>query len=90
MPQPASADEPSAFEAQPLTRATWSDLEELFGLPGGAMVRGCWCMFYRKTGENSGLAGAAKKTENKQALCDLVDRGVVPGLVGYLDGSPAG
>lgn len=86
MSQLASPDEPGAFEAKPLTGATWSDLEELFGLPGGSLVRGCWCMFYRKTGKNSGLAGA----ENKQALCDLVDRGVVPGLVGYLDGSPAG
>jgi GNAT superfamily N-acetyltransferase len=42
-------------------------------------------MYYRKTGQ-AGAAGA----ENKLALCELVNRGGVPGLVGYLDGSPAG
>jgi GNAT superfamily N-acetyltransferase len=75
------------FRTRPLTAATWPDLEELFGLPGGSIVRGCWCMYYRKTGRGaSGPAGA----NNKRALCDLVNRGVVPGLVGYVDGSPVG
>jgi len=27
---------------------------------------------------------------NKQAMCDLVNSGVVPGLIGYVDGAPAG
>jgi GNAT superfamily N-acetyltransferase len=86
MSDAAGHRESGAFQAQPLTPATWVDLEQLFGLPGGSIVRGCWCMFYRKTGQASGLAGAA----NKQAMCDLVDRGTVTGLIGYLDGSPAG
>jgi GNAT superfamily N-acetyltransferase len=77
---------PGTFQARPLAPRTWPDLEQLFGLPGGSMVRGCWCMFYRKSGQQAGPAGP----ENKQALCDLVERGVVPGLIGYLDGSPAG
>lgn len=76
-----------SFEARPLTADTWEDLETLFGLPGGSIVRGCWCMFYRKTGKESGLA----RERNKQALRDLVDGGgVAPGLIGYLDGEPAG
>jgi GNAT superfamily N-acetyltransferase len=75
-----------SFQARPLTPATWADLEQLFELPGGSIVRGCWCMFYRKTGQSAGPAGA----RNKQALCDLVGAGAVPGLVGYLGGSPAG
>jgi hypothetical protein len=33
------------FQARPLTAATWPDLERLFGLPGGSIVRGCWCMY---------------------------------------------
>jgi len=70
------------FEAGPLTPETWAHLEELFGLPGGSIVRGCWCMFYRRSGSGHGDA--------KQALCDLVDGGTVPGLVGYLDGAPVG
>jgi GNAT superfamily N-acetyltransferase len=74
------------FRTRPLTPDSWPDLEQLFGLPGGSIVRGCWCMHYRKTGQGSGSAGAASKL----ALCDLVNSGVVPGLIGYLDGSPAG
>jgi GNAT superfamily N-acetyltransferase len=73
------------FQARPLTPATWRDLEELFGLPGGSIVRGCWCMHYRMTGRVSWQPGQAR-----QALCDLVNGSVVPGLVGYLGGSPVG
>lgn len=77
-----------AFEARPLTPETWADLEALFDLPGGSIVRGCWCMYYRKSGKVTvgGTAGA----DNKRALCDLVGAGDVPGLVGYVDGEPAG
>jgi GNAT superfamily N-acetyltransferase len=74
------------FTAQPLTQQTWADLEALFDLPGGSIVRGCWCMYYRRSGRVSVSAGSG----NKQRLCELVDAGVVPGLVGYVDGSPAG
>jgi GNAT superfamily N-acetyltransferase len=63
---------------------TWPDLELLFGLPGGSIVRGCWCMHYRLTGSRP--AGAQPKREMR----DLVASGVVPGLVGYLDGAPVG
>jgi GNAT superfamily N-acetyltransferase len=75
-----------AFQARPLTPATWPDLEHLFGLPGGSIVRGCWCMHYRLTGQAGCYAGAGSKL----GLRDLVNGGVVPGLIGYLDGSPAG
>jgi GNAT superfamily N-acetyltransferase len=77
-----------SFEARPLTPARWGDLEDLFALPGGSIVRGCWCMYYRRSGKTAAEAAAGKT--NKQQLCDLVDSGVVPGLVGYLDGAPAG
>jgi GNAT superfamily N-acetyltransferase len=76
------------FESRPLTPATWGDLEALFGLPGGSIVRGCWCMYYRRTGTVS--VSAAAGADNKAQLCELVDSGVVPGLVGYVDGDPAG
>jgi GNAT superfamily N-acetyltransferase len=76
------------FEARPLTPQTWSDLEELFEMPGGSIVRGCWCMYYRKTGQVS--VSAAAGATHKEQLCSLVDAGVEPGLVGYLDGRPAG
>ena len=76
------------FEARPLTPETWSDLDALFALPGGSIVRGCWCMYYRTTGSVS--VSAAAGVEHKTQLCDLVESGVRPGLVGYADGRPAG
>lgn len=75
------------FEARPLTERSWADLEALFELPGGSIVRGCWCMYYRKSG---GTANRAVAEANKAALHGLVCDGVVPGLVGYVDGSPVG
>jgi hypothetical protein len=86
MPQFAVPGGQGAFQARPLTLATWPDLEHLFGLPGGSIVRGCWCMHYRLTGQAGYYAG----TGSKLALRDMVNCGAVPGLIGYLDGSPAG
>lgn len=76
------------FEARPLTPQTWADLEALFGLQGGSQVRGCWCVYYRKSGKVA--VNAAVAPENKRFLCELVDTGVVPGLIGYVDGGPPG
>jgi len=86
MPHFAVPGGQGAFQARPLTPATWPDLEHLFGLPGGSIVRGCWCMHYRLTGQ----AGCDAGVGSKLALRDLVNRGMVPGLIGYLHGSPAG
>ena len=77
-----------SFESRPLTPRTWADLEALFDLPGGSIVRGCWCMYYRKSGKV--LVNSQAGADNKKQLCELVDNGVVPGLVGHVDGVPAG
>jgi GNAT superfamily N-acetyltransferase len=45
-------------------------------------------MFYRRTGPVS-VSQSAGET-NKAQLRDLVDGGVAPGLIGYLDGKPVG
>ena len=45
-------------------------------------------MYYRRSG--TVLVNAAAAPDNKRQLCELVDAGVVPGLIGYVDGSPAG
>jgi GNAT superfamily N-acetyltransferase len=68
-----------AFEARPLTKERWADLVELFDRP---IVRTCFCMFYRKGGDT----GAGQ--QNRRSMKALVDRGTVPGLIGYLDGMP--
>jgi GNAT superfamily N-acetyltransferase len=69
-----------AFEAHPVTKERWPDLVEFFDRP---VARTCFCMYYRKTG---GGTGAGK--ENRRAMKALVDRGTVPGLLGYEDGVP--
>lgn len=76
------------FSAKPLSDDTWADVEELFARPGGSIVRGCWCVFYRCHGPVSVSATAG--VENKQRLRNLVGDGVVPGLVGYLGDEPVG
>jgi GNAT superfamily N-acetyltransferase len=76
------------FEVRPLTEQTWADLEELFALPGGSIVRGCWCVHYRNVGPER--VGKARAASNKEELRGLVRSGGVPGLVGYADGSPVG
>lgn len=45
-------------------------------------------MFYRKAGKVSVSATAG--VNNKRDMCDLVEAGVVPGLIGYVDGAAAG
>jgi GNAT superfamily N-acetyltransferase len=74
------------LDVRPLTSERWDDLVELFGRPGGSIVRGCWCMYYRKTGGS----GVGPAEPNRRALKALVESGYVPGLIGYRDGSPVG
>src|SRR6266545_7814261 len=68
------------FEAHPVTKERWPDLVELFDRP---IVRTRFCMFYRKTRTGTGVG-----LENRQAMKALVDRGTVPGLIGYENGVP--
>ena len=65
------------FETRPLTPETWGDLEELFGLPGGSIVRGCWCMYYRKTGP--GLGERRSRGDEQGAALLAGRRGRRPG-----------
>jgi ribosomal protein S18 acetylase RimI-like enzyme len=75
------------LDVRPLTPERWDDLVELFERPGGSIVRGCWCMYYRKTGGHGGVGPAEP---NRRALKALVDSGYVPGLIGYDNGNPVG
>jgi GNAT superfamily N-acetyltransferase len=73
------------LEVHPLTRDRWDDLVELFGRPGGSIVRGCYCMYYRKTGPRT-----ANAPSNQAAMRALVGRGTVPGLIAYRGGRAIG
>ena len=70
-----------AFEVKPATKQRWADLVEMFDRP---IVRTCFCMYYRKTGDSGTGPGA----ENRRAKKTQVDAGTVPGLIGYEDGVP--
>jgi GNAT superfamily N-acetyltransferase len=47
-------------------------------------------MFYRRSGKHDVPPGMSYSEANKRALKSLLDRGVVPGLVGYEKGRPIG
>jgi GNAT superfamily N-acetyltransferase len=68
------------FEVHPATKARWANLDALFDRP---VVRTCFCMFYRKSGGGTGVG-----RQNRRTMKALVDRGTVPGLIGYEDGVP--
>src|SRR5437660_10673359 len=78
----------ASLEIHPLDARRWKDLETLFNGPGGAQVRGCWCMYYRRSGSTVPPPGMTYAQRNKAALKALVDGGVVPGLIGYRDSEP--
>jgi len=69
----------------PLTPERWSDFEVLFGTRGA--YGGCWCMWFRQTAKEY---DQARGEDNRAAMCSLVERGEVPGVIGYVDGVPAG
>jgi GNAT superfamily N-acetyltransferase len=75
---------------EPLTRERWDDLVELFERPGASIARGCYCMFYRRSGRHDVPAGLTYSEANKRALKDLVEQGIVPGLLGYERRRPIG
>ncbi len=74
-----------AFEAHHLVSDRWADLENLFGKSGA--YSGCWCMWWRFTGPDW---SAHRGEGNKEAFHEVVNSGEVPGILGYLDGEPAG
>lgn len=72
-------------EVLPVTAERWADLERLFGKRGA--YGGCWCMWFRQTGTEY---TANRGERNRQAMCSIVERGEIPGLLAYVDGVPAG
>ena len=80
--------EPKGLEVHPLTPERWDDLVTLFNGRGGSQVRGCWCMFYRRSGRPDVPEGTSHAEYNKHALKTLVDCGTPPGLLGYRNGKP--
>lgn len=79
-----------SLSIRPLTAARWRDLVSLFERPGLSVARGCYCMYYRRSGRHERPPGMTYSESNKRSLKALVDRGVVPGLLGYENKRPVG
>ncbi|NIS82657.1 MAG: GNAT family N-acetyltransferase [Anaerolineales bacterium] len=80
-----TSSQSTAMEFHPLTPDRWEDFERLLGKRGA--YGGCWCMWWRlKRREFEAQQGNG----NKQAMKDIVKSGVVPGILLYRDGEPAG
>jgi len=74
-----------SIEIQPLTPERWPDFERLFGTRGAC--GGCWCMFDKLPRKEF---DAGKYEGNRRAQQKIVESGEVPGLLAFVDGSPAG
>lgn len=74
----------------PATPPRWPDVEAIFRARGCSVARGCWCMFYRKTGTQSVPAGKTRASVNRAALAALVNSGRPPGLIAYRGKQPVG
>jgi GNAT superfamily N-acetyltransferase len=75
---------------RPLTPERWADLEAIFNARGCSVARGCWCMFYRRSGDSPPRAGVTRAQRNRADLKKLARSDPPPGLVGYRGKVPVG
>ena len=75
---------------RPATRARWPDVEAVFQAKGCSIARGCWCMFYRRSGGTGWQIGGSRSQANRADLKKLVDEGRPPGLIAYDGKEPVG
>ena len=79
------------MKVEPLTASRWQDFEAVFRAPGCSVARGCWCMYYRRSGDGGAPpAGLTRAEANRRGMKALVDGGEVTGLLGYRDGVAVG
>lgn len=75
----------------PLTPDRWDDLEAIFNAKGCSIARGCWCMYYRRSGKSADLhTGETQSARNRSDLMALAASDQPPGLIGYRNGVPIG
>ena len=75
----------------PLTPERWPDLEALFNAKGCSVARGCWCMFYRRSGARGPLPASTTAAQaNRADLKKLMRGDTPPGLIGYRGKLPVG
>ena len=76
---------------KPVTPTRWRDLETVFLAKGCSVARGCWCMYYRRSGARPHLSpGMTHAQGNRADLKALVEARTPPGLIGYRGKVPVG
>jgi len=82
----------ASLDVHPLTPDRWVNLETIFEARGCSVARGCWCMYYRVSGKETGLTrpGDAQRERSRRALEAMAGDDPPPGLIGYRDGVPVG
>jgi ribosomal protein S18 acetylase RimI-like enzyme len=76
---------------KPLTIARWPDLEAIFNAKGCSVARGCWCMFYRRSGTHRPPSpGRTVAESNRLEHKALVEAREFTGLLGYRGKRPVG
>ena len=82
---------PTKLDVLPVTPRRWPDVEAIFNARGCSVARGCWCMFYRRSGSGPSVpVGSRRANVNRAGLKALVDAGRSPGLIAYRGKTPVG
>src|SRR3979411_1335028 len=75
----------------PLHAERWHALADVYNERGCSVARGCWCMYYRRSGSRGQLpAGTTHAKANRADLKALLRSGEPPGLIGYQGKVPVG
>jgi len=87
----ARATKVPELTVRPVTPGRWPDLEAIFQARGCSIPRGCWCMFYRRSGPMPPPPARMTRPQASRAeLKALVDSGPPPGLIAYRGTEPVG
>jgi GNAT superfamily N-acetyltransferase len=87
-PTPAGTAIPAGLVIQPVTPERWDELVALFET--SPVMSSCWCMNPRLRASEFSRFGAEARRRNREVMRGLVEGGTVPGLLGYVEGRPAG
>ncbi len=79
------------LSVEPLSAQRLADFEAIFNARGCSVARGCWCLYYRRSGEiPKPSAGRTRAEANRLELRRRVRAGEFIGLIGYRVGRPVG
>jgi len=75
---------PSSIVVEPAIAERWPDVNALFAGQGD---RGCWCQYWRQSSSDysKGKPGSGQSNLRRQVM-----EGPPPGMIAYVDGTPAG